>query len=318
MKSKSSPGRGAPGSPAAPAPRPAQANTTDPQSRIMKSVLGWVQGYNAQAAVNERQLVVAAEVTQEGNDVATGSTGPPRTTSARPPTPLLAPASSTTTPASTWPATPGVAARWPPPTGCRFVIPVSTIHAGYNPRYFGRKRGSTLYTWMADTHASFHQSLISGTQGQPLCLGWAHGQPDRRAPRHRVHRHRLRLGDRLRPGLDARLPLRPPPGRPGRSPPLANRPRCRCLRRRTQEGVLLPPLPGPPASQLPPCPAPFRECDDRYRLLGVIADVAQPVTMRPLPSTGRPARSLWAAPSTPPPPPARSQSAHRLGRPRAR
>lgn len=52
-----------------PAPRPVQANTTDPHSRIMKSVLGWIQGYNAQAAVNEGQLVMAAEVTQEGNDV---------------------------------------------------------------------------------------------------------------------------------------------------------------------------------------------------------------------------------------------------------
>ncbi len=52
--------------------------------------------------------------------------------------------------------------------GMRFVIPVSTIHAGYNPRYFGRQRGSTLYTWMADTHASFHQTLIPGTQRDSL------------------------------------------------------------------------------------------------------------------------------------------------------
>jgi len=48
--------------------------------------------------------------------------------------------------------------------GMRFVIPVSTVHAGYNPRYFGRQRGSTLYTWMADTHGTFHQTLIPGTQ----------------------------------------------------------------------------------------------------------------------------------------------------------
>ena len=52
--------------------------------------------------------------------------------------------------------------------GMRFVIPVATIHAGYNPRYFGRQRGSTLYTWMADTHASFHQTLIPGTQRDSL------------------------------------------------------------------------------------------------------------------------------------------------------
>jgi TnpA family transposase len=52
--------------------------------------------------------------------------------------------------------------------GMRFVIPVSTIYAGYNPRYFGRQRGSTLYTWMADTHATFHQTLIPGTQRDSL------------------------------------------------------------------------------------------------------------------------------------------------------
>jgi TnpA family transposase len=52
--------------------------------------------------------------------------------------------------------------------GMRFVIPVATIHAGYNPRYFGRQRGSTLYSWMADTHAVFHQTLIPGTQRDSL------------------------------------------------------------------------------------------------------------------------------------------------------
>lgn len=52
--------------------------------------------------------------------------------------------------------------------GMRFVIPVATIHAGYNPRYFGRQRSSPLYTWMADTHATFHQTLIPGTQRDSL------------------------------------------------------------------------------------------------------------------------------------------------------
>ena len=52
--------------------------------------------------------------------------------------------------------------------GMRFVVPVSTIYAGYNPRYFGRKRGTTLYTWIADTHTSFHQTLIPGTERDSL------------------------------------------------------------------------------------------------------------------------------------------------------
>jgi len=47
----------------------AKANVTDPESRIMKTRSGYVQGYNAQAAVTEDQIIVAAEVTQECNDV---------------------------------------------------------------------------------------------------------------------------------------------------------------------------------------------------------------------------------------------------------
>ena len=57
--------------PAAPDPTPsekAKANVTDPESRIMRTRKGYVQGYNAQAAVTEEQIVVAAEVTQEAND----------------------------------------------------------------------------------------------------------------------------------------------------------------------------------------------------------------------------------------------------------
>jgi len=47
----------------------AKANVTDPESRIMKTRHGYVQGYNAQAAVTEDQIIIAAEVTQEENDV---------------------------------------------------------------------------------------------------------------------------------------------------------------------------------------------------------------------------------------------------------
>lgn len=47
----------------------AKANVTDPESRIMKTRHGYVQGYNAQAAVTEEQIIIAAEVTQEENDI---------------------------------------------------------------------------------------------------------------------------------------------------------------------------------------------------------------------------------------------------------
>lgn len=38
-------------------------NVTDPDSRNVKTPRGWVQGYNAQAAVTQTQIVIAAEVT---------------------------------------------------------------------------------------------------------------------------------------------------------------------------------------------------------------------------------------------------------------
>ena len=54
---------------AAAAPPPEiQANTTDPESRIMKTAAGWVQGFNAPGAVNAGRIVIAADVTQDHND----------------------------------------------------------------------------------------------------------------------------------------------------------------------------------------------------------------------------------------------------------
>ncbi len=66
-------GRKKPGKPAAPPsdqPDPkSQRNFTDPESRIMKSKDGFVQAYNAQAAVDAgAQIIVAHELTQCGND----------------------------------------------------------------------------------------------------------------------------------------------------------------------------------------------------------------------------------------------------------
>ena len=58
-----------PKAPEAAADRAAKANVTDPDSRIMKTQAGYVQGYNAQAVVTEDQIIVAAEVTQEANDI---------------------------------------------------------------------------------------------------------------------------------------------------------------------------------------------------------------------------------------------------------
>jgi hypothetical protein len=52
------------------APNPkATANVTDPDSRFLHTRNGTVQGYNAQAVVDEHQVVVAAALTREANDL---------------------------------------------------------------------------------------------------------------------------------------------------------------------------------------------------------------------------------------------------------
>jgi transposase len=62
--------RGRKPKPVSQAPEPeAKANVTEPDSRIMKTRRGYVQGYNAQAVATADQIIVAAEVTQEENDV---------------------------------------------------------------------------------------------------------------------------------------------------------------------------------------------------------------------------------------------------------
>lgn len=63
------PRRGRPPRPAGPPAEPeGRVNTTDPDSRKMRSPHGFLQGYNAQAVTNEAQVVIAAEVLTEAND----------------------------------------------------------------------------------------------------------------------------------------------------------------------------------------------------------------------------------------------------------
>jgi hypothetical protein len=62
-------GAHSPPKPYSPPTAPAgKINTTDPDSRNVKTPRGWVQGYNAQAAANERQIVIAAELTNSSAD----------------------------------------------------------------------------------------------------------------------------------------------------------------------------------------------------------------------------------------------------------
>jgi len=52
------------------AERKASQNLTDPDSRVMKARRGWVQGYNAQVAVDENHVIVACDVSSAVNDPA--------------------------------------------------------------------------------------------------------------------------------------------------------------------------------------------------------------------------------------------------------
>jgi len=48
--------------------KPARANTTDPDAKVMKTPSGFLLGYNAQAAVNEHQVILAAWVSDQASD----------------------------------------------------------------------------------------------------------------------------------------------------------------------------------------------------------------------------------------------------------
>jgi transposase len=61
--------------PYTPPPTPAgKVNVTDPDSKNLKAPRGYIQGYNAQAAVNEHQIVIAAEINTGSSDF--GNLGP--------------------------------------------------------------------------------------------------------------------------------------------------------------------------------------------------------------------------------------------------
>ena len=46
----------------------------------------------------------------------------------------------------------------------RFVVPVRSIHAAPNPRYFGAARGITLFNYVADNFLGWANIVITGTK----------------------------------------------------------------------------------------------------------------------------------------------------------
>ena len=54
--------------------------------------------------------------------------------------------------------------------GLRFVVPVRTVNAGPNPRYFGRGRGITYLNYVSDRSTDFHGIVVPGTLRDSLFL----------------------------------------------------------------------------------------------------------------------------------------------------
>jgi TnpA family transposase len=49
--------------------------------------------------------------------------------------------------------------------GLRFVVPIRTIHAGPNQRYFGRERGVTYYNMTSDQFTGLTLGAAAGLSG---------------------------------------------------------------------------------------------------------------------------------------------------------
>jgi TnpA family transposase len=54
--------------------------------------------------------------------------------------------------------------------GLRFVVPVRSVNAGPNPRYFGRGRGITYLNYISDRSTGFHGIVVPGTLRDSLFL----------------------------------------------------------------------------------------------------------------------------------------------------
>ena len=54
--------------------------------------------------------------------------------------------------------------------GMRFIVPVRTVHAGYNPKYFGAGRGVTWYNLISNQYSGLNAVTVPGTLRDSLIL----------------------------------------------------------------------------------------------------------------------------------------------------
>lgn len=54
--------------------------------------------------------------------------------------------------------------------GMRFVVPVCTVHAGPNPKYFKEGRGVTWYNLISDQYSGINDIVVPGTLRDSLVI----------------------------------------------------------------------------------------------------------------------------------------------------
>ncbi len=54
--------------------------------------------------------------------------------------------------------------------GLRFIVPVRTLNAGPNPKYFGTGRGITLINYVSDQFSGFKNIVVTGTLRDSLVI----------------------------------------------------------------------------------------------------------------------------------------------------
>ena len=108
--------------------------------------------------------------------------------------------------------------------GLRFVVPVRTVHAGPNPKYFGIGRGVTYYNLVSDQFTGLHGITVPGTLRDSLVLlAVALEQQTELQPTQIMTDTGALLGCGVRSLPPARLPLQSAARRHRRYPLLADR-----------------------------------------------------------------------------------------------
>src|SRR5262249_26821314 len=64
----------------------------------------------------------------------------------------------------------GAEERLPVPMACAFVVPLKTLNAGPNPKYFGTGRGITLVNYTSDQFSGFKNIVVTGTLRDSLVV----------------------------------------------------------------------------------------------------------------------------------------------------